>query len=140
MSVAREKPWTEALSEQLQRDLNRLREAASNVFSDFRPKQRPPTRRERVQAFLSMTRDERLQLFSEMGPEEYGKFILKGLEDLEAMIGPAAKNLLPYFYADGIPLEAVGQSAEEVQQILTAAAMGDSLPQFLTDLLEEEQA
>lgn len=130
-----DKHWTELLRESIAAELNELAAEAKNIFSDIRPRPRKLSRRERVAQFLSMTREQRQQLYAEMGPEEYGAFVQRNLDDLVSLIGPAANALLPYFYADGMPLEAVSESAADIEQQLTSMLPED----VLAPLAEDEE-
>ena len=116
-----------------------MADATASVFADVRPKPRRLGPKERVAQFLSMDRQSRQQLYSEMGPEQYAEYLDDNMTQLVNMIGPAARNLMPYFYADGIPMQqsAIGGEAE-AQQYLQALADGSMDDLIADELLSED--
>jgi len=129
------KHWTQVIGDELQNELGQMAEATRGVFSDVRPKPRRMSPKERVARFLSMGRAQRQQLFADMGPEAYSEFLDDNVNQLVNMIGPAAKNLMPYFYADGAPMgEAVADNEANATQYLQALADG-SMDDMLADEL-----
>lgn len=135
--MSRKQHWTEALADELKTELGQLSEAGKLVFSDLHPPAREPSRQQRVTQFLQMTRQERQQMYANMGPEEYAKFIDDSMNDLVGMIGPAASKVMPYLYADGIPQQQFQSAEQEAQSFLEKITTGQFQDELEEELLSE---
>jgi hypothetical protein len=131
------KHWTETIATELRKELGQMAEVTKGVFADVRPKPRRMSPKEKVAQFLSMPREQRQQLYADLGPEQYAEFIDENMNSLVNMIGPAAKNLMPYFYADEAPQEVAADSEAQAQQYLQGLADG-TLDDTITDELMGE--
>jgi hypothetical protein len=135
--VSRRSHWTQVIGDELKTELGQIAEATRGVFADVRPRPRRLTSKERVAQFLSMGRDQRQQLYADMGPEAYSAFLDDNMNQLVNMIGPAAKNLMPYFYGDGAPQEAVVDTEATATQYLQGLADGSMDDMIADELLGE---
>lgn len=103
----------------LRNELEDMSEAARGTFKDLVPLgHKPITRKQRVARFLGLDQQQRLQLFNELGPEQFNSFVMKQVDDLTEMVGPAAQNLIPYFFS-GIPTEMDEPTPDDIMEELT---------------------
>lgn len=135
--MGKKQHWTESLAEELKAELSQMAEAGRLVFADLRPPERKPSRQQRVTEFLQMTREQRQQLYANMGPEEYARFLDDNMNDLVNTIGPAASKVLPYLYADGIPQQDFQSAEQEAQNFLSKIADGQFAEELEQELINE---
>lgn len=114
------KPWTSDIADEIRSEIARMGDAARGAFAEVRQPVRVPTEKEKLVAFLQMPREQRQQMFAEMGPEEYGNFITDNLTSATKLLGPeAGRELMAYMYADGIDQQSLDGVQNEAQQFLT---------------------
>lgn len=134
--MGRDRHWTEAIADDLRKELDAVSEAARSTFAEVRRLPKKPSTRERLRSFMNMDKQERLALFAQMGPEQYGQFLRKNMDDLVKLVGPQANVLYPYFYADGIGQAAVEDDVNSLEAQLNSILEGDDTALY-EPLLEE---
>jgi hypothetical protein len=113
--VARKLHYLDAIVQSMREELETMADGVKSTFRDSVPLgHKPISKRQQLARFLGMSPEMRLQLFNEVGPEAYSDFVMERVDDLQSVVGPAAQNLMPYFFS-GVPTDAVGEvTAEEV--------------------------
>ena len=92
--------WVKGMRDELTRELKTMSKEMSPMWQPFSKIPQRVTAKQRVNEFLALNREQRLQMVQQMGPEAYGKMVMERLDDLSGIIGPNAYNMLPYFSAD----------------------------------------
>ena len=99
--------WMDELVEAMRGDRHAMMKDLRDVYTDIRPLRGAAQKmapKQELQAFMGMQQEDRLRMATEMGPEEYQKFVMGKMNQMVSSMGPAAQKMLPYLLA---PIEHV---------------------------------
>lgn len=123
----------------MQEEVARMAEAARVTLGEAMPPPKRVTQKDKLLQFLEMPREQRQQLYAQMGPEQYAEFLTENLSRATELLGPrAGKELMAYMYADGAESAELDSAYQEAVGFLQMLA-GPEAESFLEqELLKEE--